>query len=237
MSKAERLSTTYVPGEGRGQLRACVTQTFRVCAQLGIRKVVMFSATGEGPLFAVRRFLPRPQYEGIELVVVTPPVGKVFPIDPRHPNRGSATAEIAPLLRKFLSDSGVPVVTPERFPFSTDESAGENRAQNGTLVRAFGILGGGFVLGIQAVLAACDHGAVQVGERVAAMTADTSFIAFASNTESFLLPSNGLLVDYIVCRPALYDISKPKHAVTLARLAERAETANQLSLNEPDDDD
>ena len=58
---------------------------------------------------------------------------------------------------------------------------------------------------------ACDAGEVDVGERVAALTADTSIVVLASRTETFLSEKNGLLVEHIICRPAKYNISKHQH--------------------------
>jgi hypothetical protein len=79
------------------------------------------------------------------------------------------------------------------------------------VAEALEILGGGFPLCVQAILVACDAGLVGVGERVTAVTADTALSALAARTESFLSPTEGLVVEHIFCRPARYDISRPKH--------------------------
>ena len=73
------------------------------------------------------------------------------------------------------------------------------------------ILGGGFPLCVQATLMACDSGAVEVGERVMAVSADTALVLLATRTETFLSASMGLLVEEIVCRPAMFNISKAAH--------------------------
>ena len=105
--------------------------------------------------------------------------------------------------------------------------------------RAFGVLGGGFSFCIQAVLMACDAGAVAAGERVAAMSADTSLVVLASQSESFLSSFTGLLVNHIICRPMLYDISKRFHFATEHALAQRApvDAQTELSLGPGDGDD
>jgi hypothetical protein len=230
-------STLYLPGEGRAHLRACMTQTFKACAQAGIERIVIFTATGEGPLYAVRRFLPRPTYRNLRLLAVTLPEGKAYPIDPRHPERGLTTPGVAPPIRTFLVDSGVPVITPDRLPFSADGAEDEARTKMVTLTRAFDVLGGGVSFCIQAVLVACDQGAVQIGERVAVMTSDTSLIVVASNSEHFLSPEDGLLIQQIICRPAVYNISKARHRSTRQALSSQAEQATQLSLTDDEDDD
>ncbi len=229
-------STLYLPGEGRRHMRVCMGQTFKVCLSAGVERIVIFTANGEGPLHAVRRFLPRPAYRNFSLVAVTLPTGKAYPIDPSHPERGLTTPGIAAPIRNFLVESGVPVITPERLPFSTDKTEGPAPPENVTFTRAFGALGGGVSFGIQAVLVACDNGAVKVGDRIAVMTSDTSFIAFASDSEHFLSPENGFLIQHIICRPAVYDLSKPKHRATKQALLAQNEQSSQLTLDDDEND-
>jgi hypothetical protein len=233
------LSTIYLPGEGRTQLKTCMRYTFKFCAQAGIQKIVIFTATGEGPLLAVRKFLPQPRYRNIELIAVTLPSGRAYPIDPRSRDVGLTTPEIAVPIRKFLIDSGVPVITPDKLPFSSDGLEGDDRLRNVTLTKAFDALGGGLSFCIQSALVACDHEAISVGERIAAMTSDTSIVAVASNTKAFLSPVEGFLLEHIICRPAIYNISKSRHRVTQQAMLREAERVAQLSLEDlgGDDDD
>ena len=96
------------------------------------------------------------------------------------------------------------------FPFKTTSNRGRAPEWN-EAAEAFGVLGGGFSLCVQAVLVACDAGAVDAGERVVSMSADTSIVALASRTETFLSAHQGLIVEHIICRPMRYGISKPHH--------------------------
>lgn len=69
---------------------------------------------------------------------------------------------------------------------------------------------------VQAVLMACDAGAIALGERVVVMSADSAFVVRACQSESFLSPHTGLVVEHVVCRPSTYNISKPHHYLTQA---------------------
>ena len=67
--------TRYLHAEGRAFMRECITHAFERCGELAIRRVVLFTGTGEGALFALQELMSQPQYSQVELVAVTPPVG------------------------------------------------------------------------------------------------------------------------------------------------------------------
>ena len=197
--------TTYLDGEGREYMRECLEQAFRWCREQSIQKLVIFTGTGEGPVFAVERLLP--ETPSLKLIAVTPPVGKRFREDPTSSESRVVTAGPSLALREFLRSFGVSVVSAQ-LPF---KPLAQVHSEWATVEKAYGILGGGFALCVQAALVACDAGELRVGERVAVASADTAIVVRATRTEAILSPSEGLLVEHIICRPSRYSISKPEH--------------------------
>ena len=200
--------TTYVDAEGRPSMEACVRASFEFCRSQGIGKVVLFTGSGEGAMFAVDHFLTRQDFASIQMVAVTPPAGKLYRSTPGDDKSAIVSSGVQPARKDFLRDMGVPVIS-AHMPFKV--TIGSAPPAWSETAEAFGVLGGGFSLCVQAVLMACDAGEVEMGERVVAASADTSIVAIASRTELFLAPHHGLLVEHIVCRPRRFNISKPHH--------------------------
>lgn len=218
MSETKELFTTYVGGEGRDHLGACMEATFQYCRDHAVSVLVIYTATGDGPALAVDRFLTQPQYANIRVVAVTPPANRTYVADSRAEERTFVQTGIFGERQKQLSDAGVSIVS-ARLPFRPLTTSAVQGPSGPTdpmqlVDRAFGVLGGGFSFCIQAVLMACDAGAVTRLERVAAMSADTALVVIASQSESFFSADIGLLVEHIICRPSLYDISKQTHFMT-----------------------
>jgi hypothetical protein len=113
-------------------------------------------------------------------------------------------------MRDDLQALGVEFVS-AHLPFKGIHDGRDRSSEWSRVAEAFGILGGGFALCVQAVLVATDAGAVQSGERVAVAAADTAFAAIACRTDAFLSPIDGILIEHIICRPQRYTISKPAH--------------------------
>lgn len=211
MSRGTSLPTLYFPGEGKGFMEECIRAAFDACIALSVRTAVIFTATGEGPLFALRELLTKPEYAFISVVAITPPVGRVYRADPRRDDSPLVTIGIPDEVYQTLAEAGIPVHS-AHLPFKGFMIGGEPPASEWSRVeQAYGVLGGGFALCLQSVMVACDAGYVDVGDEVVAITADTAVVAIASRTESFLSSTTGILVPHIVCRPFRYDISKAQH--------------------------
>jgi hypothetical protein len=85
----------------------------------------------------------------------------------------------------------------------------EGHNQQVELIRkTIAMFGAGFGLCVQAVLHACDMGAVQEGEAVIAMSGDTAALLIASTTAHFLNKSNGLQIQEIFCKARSLTISR-----------------------------
>lgn len=237
--------TIYVDGEGRPSLEKCLAATFTYCRNVKLRTIVIYTSTGEGPELAIDTYGADADFSTLRLIAVTPPAAKSYRADPREKNGKTVRAGVVGDRRVKLDGAEVTIVS-ARLPFrslavehSASDSLSATTDPMQVVDRAFGVLGGGFSLCIQAALMACDAGAVSEGERIAVMSADTALVVIASQSESFLTASRGLLVEHIICRPSLYDISKPEHRVT--RAAQEANAAKeepaQLLLPDVDEDD
>jgi hypothetical protein len=84
--------------------------------------------------------------------------------------------------------------------------------QHGVLAQDLSIVGnalnifcGSMSVCVQAVLMACDAGAVEIGEHVVVMTSDTSLIVRAAPTARLL---TDLIVRQIICKPAFLTVAK-----------------------------
>jgi hypothetical protein len=211
MNTIRELVTRYVPGEGRPSMRDCIHMAADWCLTEGLGTLVIFTGTGEGPHYAAQELLVRERYKGLKVVAVTPPVGRQYRKVPGDDSSEMVRAGISSVLRDELTALGVVVVS-AHLPFKEVYDGSRGRGSEWARVaESFGILGGGFALCIQAALLACDAGAIEHGDRVVAMSADTAVVVRACRTESFLSPSEGLLAEHIICRPGRYNISKSIH--------------------------
>ncbi len=193
----------YFSDEGRQHLEDVLRIVRRILKkreELRACPIVIFTAHGEGPYKAYSKlseFAPR-------IVAVTFP--RTFSIKrenaPYHP-------EIPPKIRQFFDGVGIEVVIPPALPFDMIEGM-EGHNQQATLVRnVLSIFGGGFSLCIQAVLRACDAGAVDVGDSVIAISGDVAALVTASTTRQFLNQELGVAVQEIFCKPRKLTISRP----------------------------
>ena len=229
----DELPTVYVDGEGPAFLDRCMAAAFNFCKRSHIQVLVIFTSTGEGPCKALDEYLSKPEFSTVRLVAVTPPANKRYRDATGEPVRAGIAGD---RFRK-LRDAEIPIVS-ARLPFRSmlvlpdpvDPELVVPPAPNfdtmNAVDRALGILGGGLSLCVQAVLMACDAGAVARGDTVVAMSADTAIVAHACQSESFLSPHAGLIVDHIVCRPRIYTISKRHHYVTQAWADEAVDGAD-----------
>lgn len=107
---------------------------------------------------------------------------------------------IPPKVQAFFDGVGIKVVT-GRLPFDQIEGALAHNEQMRLIRDVLGVFGGSFSLSIQAVLQACDVGAVEIGEQVVAIAGDSASLMTASTTAKFLSRQGGLAVNEIFCKP------------------------------------
>jgi hypothetical protein len=199
--------TTYFLEEGRENLPECLKIAFHAAKQQNIGKILIFTARGEGVRMALDNFCSQPDFKHIKLVAVTFPEGKHF-TDGEKP----IIVEIPADQRMFFENRGVSVVK-AHSPFDPITSPGRQRGvlgQDLSLVGdALDVICGSMSLCVQAILLACDAGAVTIREHVIALTSDTAVLAQAASTARML---SDLVIREILCKPAILTVSRKEIA-------------------------
>ena len=189
----------YFEREGRQNLTHVLS---RVKSAFGRRedirccKIVIFTAAGEGPALAYNRLK---QYRP-KIIAVTFPPG--FSVRERD-DEGKITetpVRLSDDLKRFFDGVGVDVLS-ARLPFDGFDGAESIKRDMKLIKDVLSLFGGGFSLCVQAVLQACDMGAIRIGEKVVAVTGDCAALVTASNTAKFLSGEDGLSINEILCKP------------------------------------
>jgi hypothetical protein len=197
-------SATYFLQEGRENLHECLKIAFQTAKKQHIDKVVMFTARGDGILLALNTLCGQDDYKDIKLVAVTFSPTRMF----TTPEGNPMVVSISPEADEAIKKNKIPLVK-AHLPFDPIAPPFNDRgvlAQDLSLVEsALNIFGGGMSLCVQAVILACDAGAIGLGEHVIAMTADTAILVQASSTARML---RELIVREILCKPAILSIGR-----------------------------
>jgi hypothetical protein len=196
-------SITYFLQEGRDNLPECLKIAFQAATKQHVDKIVIFTARGEGVQLALDTFCSQDEYSKIKLVAVTFPQAKAFSADGKP-----LEVRISDETERVMREHGVPVVR-AHLPFDPIAPPFKDRgvlAQDLSLVEsALNIFGGGMSLCVQAVVLACDAGAIGLGEHVIAMTSDTAILVQAAPTTRML---RELVIREILCKPAILSIGR-----------------------------
>lgn len=166
-------------------------------------KVVFLTAQGEGPMIAYS------QLGGLNVTIIAVTFPPDFTV--RTKENEEFKPQIPEKVRKFFKGVEIPVIS-GRLPFDGISGADSHNREMGLLRSAISLFGGSMPLAIQAVLQATDHGLVDVGEQVVAVTSDTAVLITASTTELFLSKTCGMMVNEIICKPSVFTISRRRRA-------------------------
>jgi len=205
-------SIVYFENEGRHNLEQViriVKSRLSKREELRSLKLVIFTAEGQGPAVAYNRL----REFKIKMIAVTFPVH--FSVQASG-GKGRYFPRIADDIRHFFDGVRIEVLTPPRLPFDLIDGMDAHNQQVGLISKTIAMFGSGFALCVQAVLHACDVGAVQEGETVIAMSGDTAALLIASTTSHFLNKINGLQIQEIFCKPRALTISRRKPALASA---------------------
>ncbi len=207
----------YFENEGRENLPrvlSTVKRSLNRRPELRQLKIVMFTATGDGPALAysrLQKFEPR-------IIAVTFPPGF-------HVNRGEEEPyypTIPKRLRDFFDGVGYKVIT-SRLPFDSISNAQAHNHEMQLIKDVLNVFGGGFSLCVQAVLSACDHGEIEIGEKVLVVTGDVAAVLTATRTEKFLSKTEGVVVNEILCKPRNLTITRRRAVPEQAPLFPQAD--------------
>lgn len=194
--------TTYFLQEGRENLRECLKVAFRAAKAQGISKVVIFTAKGEGVRLAIEEFCSQDEFKEIRLVAVTFPAGKTF----KGPDGETIVVDISDSDKEMLSRLEIPLIK-AHLPF---DPIAPLYPQSGGLGQDLSLIGealntfcGSMGLCVQAILMACDAGAVNLGEHVISLTSDTAILAQATSTRRVL---RELVIREVLCKPVVLSV-------------------------------
>jgi len=186
--------------ENLSEVLRVVKRTLKRRPELQQRKIVFFTAIGKGPALAYKLL---DAFEPKIIAVTFPPSFTVLVEGkPFHPT-------IAPKIRKFFDGVGIRVIT-GRLPFDRIDGAEAHNQQMKLINDALSLFGGGFYQCVQAVLQACDHGEVEIGETVISITGDCAAVMIASTTQKCFSSKQGLVISEILCKPRNMTIARQK---------------------------
>jgi hypothetical protein len=223
-------SIYYFDQEGREnweQVLRLVKRAFKRRPEFRSYKVVIFTAIGEGPALAYN--LLQDYLDTTKIIAVT------FPPDFTAVRDGQTVSpRIFPKAKTFFDGVGIPVVT-ARLPFQAIEGVEGHNQQMKLIGDVLTLFGGSFSLSVQAVLQACDHGLVEVGEKVIAVTGDSAAVITASSTTKFLNREQGLAINEIICKARNMTIARgqPAAAVEQSRSLFDQNTTPRLKATPP----
>jgi hypothetical protein len=195
----------YFEQEGNNNLQDVIRtlkKQLKKREELRTKKIVIFTAFGEGPLLAYNALSNLVgNYEPTMIAVTFPPDFSVS----RQGERISP--RISDRLLKFFDGVGITVIT-TRLPFDKIKGAAANNADLDLIAKVLRLFGGGLTQCIQAALQACDAGKVCSGEQVIAVTGDWAVLLTASTTSNFLEREGGMEINEIFCRPRNLNIAR-----------------------------
>lgn len=225
-------SIVYFEREGREnltQVLRVVKRAFRKRVELRSLKIVVFTAIGEGPALSynlLQEYTP-------QIIAVT------FPSDFYIVREGKKICPNIPDKIQALFDGlGIKVIR-SRLPFEEIDGVPGYNEQMKLIKDSLSVFGGGFVPCIQAVLQACDHDAIRVGEKVISITGDSAAIITASTTKTFLSKESGLVVNEILCKARNLTIARgsqpktPEPAASLFDLKAEVKATKRKELSQP----
>ncbi|HUX66252.1 MAG TPA: hypothetical protein VMV31_02050 [Terriglobales bacterium] len=210
----------YFEEEGRGNLARVVSVIKRTMVRRpDLRKVIFFTAFGEGPALAYNRL------QGLDATIIA----VTFPLTFRakHGDRVFAPC-IEERAKQYFNDVGIKVLT-GRLPWDESDGCDSHNREIAVIKKSLSLFGGSFPLCVQAVLQACDMGAIAIGERVIAATGDCAAVVTATATQYVFSKDFGLSINEILC--------KPRNPTLLYAWAKRAKSPDNVFELGPGNDD
>jgi hypothetical protein len=189
----ERGTHYYSGSGGKPLMRETIANAVDRARQLGVRKLLVFTSDGEGPIMAS----DLTKDEEMKIVAVTFPAGRVF----RDPQGNIVKLGLSdPGRKKELEGRGIAVVQ-GTMPLQEIMTPGSRDTRLEAIVRTLGLMSAGLPLCVEAVLMATDAGVVSAGEEIIASSADTAIVATGALSHWLFHPEEGLDIREIICKP------------------------------------
>jgi len=189
----ERTAFYYVTDKGKKVMTTTIEKALERTSELGLRKLLIFTSDGEGPIFAAENKASR----DIQIVAVTFPAGQVFRDDRRKEIRPKLSD---PIEKKRLEDKGI-VVVQGTMPLQEIVVPGCKDPRIDAIIRTLSLISLGLPLCVEAILMATDAGIVMPGEEVVSAAADTAIVGCGALSHWLFHPSQGLDIREIICKP------------------------------------
>lgn len=184
-------SIVYFEEDGRANLSRVVSVIKRTMSRRPeLRTVVFFTAFGEGPALAYKRLQ---EFDATIVAVTFPPTFRV------KQGERVFTPCIEDRAKQFFAGVGIKVLT-GRLPWDESDGCDSHNNEMAVIKKTLSVFGGSFPLCVQAVLQACDMGAIAIGERVIAATGDCAAVVTATATQYVFSKEFGLAVNEILCK-------------------------------------
>ena len=199
-------SIVYFDREGNealGDVLKILKRTFRKREDLRSHKIVFFTAVGRGPAIAYSQL---EEYDPKIIAVTFPPTFTV-----RHGDE-QVCPQIPEKIARYFRGVGIRVIT-GRLPFDEIEGATTHNQEMTLITNVLSLFGGSFRHCVQAVLQACDAGAVEPGEDVISVTGDCAAVVTAAYTKNFLAKDGGLVIREILCKPRTLNLARVRSAL------------------------
>jgi uncharacterized protein len=180
--------------EGKDNLVQAITLAIQCCKERNIKRLVIFTSSGEGLKIALDAAVDLNEIQIIGVLLpksFKPPAGQNIGIESS--------------LMKILQDKKIQIVQADKFPFDVLAPFDPTSKKRPPLSRSLRIFGGGMHFAVQAVLMACDANLIGPGEHAVAATADTVIVTTASKSIDF---ETKFIVREIICKPMFMTISR-----------------------------
>ncbi len=201
---SEQRSIVYFSAEGAENRKQTITLAAERARELGLGSLVIFTSQGEGAYEALEVL----GSAGPKVVAVTYPSEKVFYQRKKDSDELEELRVGVPEDREKELEARGAVIVRAALPFAEIFVApGTTDPKLAAIRGTLDLFGGGMTLCVQAVLMACDKGAVRGEEEIVACAADTAVVVKACHEEDLFTPW-GLEIREVIAKPRLLTITK-----------------------------
>jgi len=197
MDYGKEKNVFYFKEEGKINTPKVIDLTLKKAGELDINKILVFTSDGE------TAFNLREKDKDIDIIAVSFPANQEIRL-PDSKNRDDFKYIIPKTsneeIKKKLAEKNINLVL-SKMPFGDIIIPGTRDTKNLAIRSSLSLISKGLSLCVQAILMATDSGAINPGEEVIAISADTGIVATASNSSFLFHPNKGLSIIELFCKP------------------------------------
>jgi len=197
MDYGEEKKIFYFDEEGKVNTPKVIDLALKKAEELDINIILVFTSDGE------TAFNLREKNNDIDIIAVSFPANQEIHV-PDSKNKDKFKNIIPKTsnneIKKRFEEKNICLVL-SNMPFDDLIIPGTRDTKKVAIKNSFSLISRGLSLCVQAVLMATDSGALNPGEEVIAISADTGIVAAASNSSYLFHPNKGLSINEIFCKP------------------------------------